>query len=67
MRTIVKCLNCGIVWVRVTSWGTVLEMTEDLMYLCPSCHSNWFESYENTNPPPKPPEGPPVYTEKVFP
>ena len=49
MRAVVKCLNCGIVWVRVTTWGPMSELTEDLMYLCPNCNSNWYESYEKDN------------------
>ena len=46
MRQIVKCLNCQIVWVRVTMFGCTCEATEDLMYNCPRCGSNWYESAE---------------------
>jgi len=46
MREIVKCLNCGIKWERVTSLydGEVIELTENLMYNCPNCNSNCYES-----------------------
>ena len=44
MRETVKCLNCGIIWVRVTAFGGSLEMNEDLMYNCPNCRSNAYES-----------------------
>jgi len=46
MRQIVKCLNCKIVWVRVTMYGCTAEFTEDLTYNCPNCHSNWYEPIE---------------------
>ncbi len=50
MKTIVKCLNCGITWVRIIAYGD-LELTEDLQYNCPACGSNWCEgkSNETTN------------------
>ena len=48
MRRIVKCLNCGIIWSRVTTFGSTLELLEDLMYNCPKCDSNWFELYDAT-------------------
>lgn len=45
MREIVKCLNCGMKWVRVTAPydGETLEMTENLQYNCPKCNSNYYE------------------------
>ena len=43
MRQTVKCKNCGIIWVRVTSFGSELELLEDLVYFCPACHSNWYD------------------------
>ncbi len=43
METPVKCLNCGIKWVRITSFGTETVLTEDLMRNCPSCGSNYYE------------------------
>ena len=43
MRTVVKCLNCGIKWVRVINFGEISMLTEDLCYVCPKCGSNWFE------------------------
>ena len=43
MRQVVKCLNCGITWVRVTTFGADLELIEDLMYNCPNCGSNYYE------------------------
>ena len=46
MRQVVKCLNCQIVWVRVTMFGCTTELTEDLTYNCPNCHSNWYEPIE---------------------
>ncbi len=48
MRQIVKCLNCGIKWERVTAQydGECLELTENLMYNCPSCNSNYYEAVE---------------------
>lgn len=45
MRTVVKCLNCGIIWVRVIAVGD-LEMTVNLQYNCPACGSNWCEDKE---------------------
>ncbi len=47
MRTVVKCLNCGLKWVRVIAVGTDLEMNYDLQYNCPKCGSNWFELVED--------------------
>ena len=46
MREIVKCLNCGIVWQRIICFGEPLELTENLMYNCPKCGSNYYEAYE---------------------
>ena len=43
MRIPVLCKNCGIKWVRVTCFGSNIELTEDLMYNCPACGSNWCE------------------------
>jgi len=43
MRVVVRCLNCGIKWVRVIAWGGVSELLEDLCYVCPKCGSNWYE------------------------
>lgn len=45
MREIVKCLNCGIIWQRVTAFGVISELNDDLMYNCPKCGSNWYETY----------------------
>ena len=44
MREIVRCLNCGIKWMRVIAYydGT-LELTEDLQYDCPACKSNYYK------------------------
>ncbi len=44
MRTIVKCLNCGLKWVRIVTFGTDLETNCDLQYNCPKCGSNYYES-----------------------
>ena len=44
MRIPVKCLNCGMKWLRVTIFGTDSEMDEDLQYNCPECGSNWCEA-----------------------
>ena len=49
MKTIVKCLNCGITWVRIIAYGD-LELTEDLQYNCPACGSNWCEGKSNETP-----------------
>ena len=43
MRTVVRCLNCGIKWVMVTNSGDSIEYTEYLQYTCPACGSNWYE------------------------
>ena len=45
MRQIVICKNCGIKWVRITATydGSTIEMTENLMYNCPNCNSNYCE------------------------
>jgi len=40
MRIKVICNNCGIKWVRVTTLGYEIELTEDLVYNCPKCGSN---------------------------
>lgn len=48
MRVIVKCLNCGITWERVTTFGGNIELTEDLMHNCPNCNSNHYEPVEST-------------------
>ena len=47
MRILVRCLNCGIKWVRVVCSGTSTEAYEDLQFNCPACGSNWYE--EDTN------------------
>jgi len=46
MRQVVKCLNCGLLWERVTSQydGETIELTENLMYNCPNCNSNYYET-----------------------
>ena len=45
LGTPVKCLNCGIKWLRITEHsnpgGTV--MTCDIQYNCPNCGSNYWE------------------------
>ena len=48
MRQLVKCLNCGIKWVRVSAQydGVAIELTENLMYNCPNCNSNYCEPIE---------------------
>jgi Zn finger protein HypA/HybF involved in hydrogenase expression len=46
MRQLVKCLNCGIKWVRVVPFGAVSESNDDLMYNCPNCNSNHFKPIE---------------------
>lgn len=45
MRRNVKCLNCGLLWTRVTTLydGTTIELIEDIQYNCPKCGSNWYE------------------------
>lgn len=43
MRQPVKCLNCGLKWLRVTTFGSQLEMIDDLQYNCPKCGSNYCE------------------------
>ena len=43
MRILVKCLNCGIKWVRVTVFGDTSENTEDIQLNCPNCGSNYYE------------------------
>ena len=45
MRNVVKCLNCGIKWERVTAQydGETMELAENLMHNCPNCNSNWYE------------------------
>ena len=41
---LVRCLNCKILWQRITSWsnagGTVA--LEDIQLVCPACNSNAF-------------------------
>jgi len=49
MRIEVKCLNCGIKWVRVTNFGSDIELTVDLMYNCPNCGSNLYEPLRKEN------------------
>jgi len=46
MRIPVICKNCGLKWLRVTVFGSELELTEDLQYNCPKCGSNWYETVE---------------------
>ncbi len=49
MRYLVRCLNCGIKWVRViaiSGGGSDTEYINDLMYNCPNCCSNWYEDEE---------------------
>ena len=43
MRLPVICKNCGLKWIRVTVYGSELELNDDLMYNCPKCNSNWYE------------------------
>jgi Zn finger protein HypA/HybF involved in hydrogenase expression len=43
MQTPVVCKNCGLKWMKVTTWGNDTEFTEDLQNLCPNCGSNWYE------------------------
>ncbi len=49
MRELVQCQNCGLVWMRVTMFGSDLELTEDLQYFCPACRSNAYEYVEKKN------------------
>ena len=49
MRTPVICKNCGLKWLRVISWGSNLELIDDLQYYCPKCSSNWCEEITDTN------------------
>lgn len=46
---LVRCLNCGILWRRITSWdnpgGTVA--TDDIQMWCPRCSSNAWEPDKN--------------------
>ena len=44
MRQPVECKNCGIKWLRVTTFGSDLVMLDDLQYNCPKCGSNWCEA-----------------------
>ena len=46
MRIPVLCKNCGLKWIRVTAFGSTLELTEDLQYNCPKCGSNWCEEIQ---------------------
>ena len=48
MRTPVECQNCGIKWLRVITWGSDVELNDDLMYNCPNCIINFFEPVEGT-------------------
>ena len=47
---LVKCLNCGIIWRRMTAdgnpGGTVSY--EDIQVVCPACGSNAWEIAEVT-------------------
>lgn len=44
MRIRVKCVNCGLIYDRVTiGFGGDVELTEDLCYNCPKCGSNAYE------------------------
>ena len=47
MREIVKCLNCGLKWERITALydGVTIELAENLMYNCPNCSSNYYETF----------------------
>ena len=46
MRALVKCLNCGIKWVRVITFGPDTVLNEDIMLNCPNCNSNYYETCE---------------------
>ncbi len=48
MRGLVECKNCGIKWVRVTANDCTggVEYTDDLMYNCPTCGSNYYGPVE---------------------
>ena len=40
---LVKCLNCDLIWRRVTALdnpGGIMWVSEELCYFCPNCHSN---------------------------
>ncbi len=57
MRIPVKCKNCGLKWLRVTAFGTDLELTENLQYNCPKCGSNWYELADESEMETKPKSG----------
>ncbi len=48
--TPVKCLNCGMKWLRVTPnsnpGGIILN--EDIQLYCPKCNSNWCQNLPET-------------------
>ncbi len=48
MREVVKCLNCGVKWERVTAQydGETIELADNLMYNCPNCASNWYKPFD---------------------
>ena len=64
VRQTVKCLNCGIKWVRVTNFGSTIEFTEDLMYNCPNCHSNYCTPINDECVTPEQASNPPAGSEK---
>jgi hypothetical protein len=46
MQQPVTCKNCGLKWLRVTEGFSDLVFTKDLQYVCPHCHSNWYEAID---------------------
>lgn len=40
---LVRCLNCGILWRRVTTWDSMTLASEDYQLYCPACFSNAYE------------------------
>ena len=48
LGTPVKCLNCGLKWLRVLPSDNLggVVMNEDIQYYCPKCGSNWCEAIE---------------------
>ena len=41
MNTPVKCLNCGIKWLRVVPMDGEIVFNWDVQVNCPRCGSNW--------------------------
>ena len=41
---LVECLNCGLLWERISPAINPTVLTEDIQLFCPSCGSNAFRS-----------------------